>query len=169
MEVNHLKKNWYVFYTRPRAEKKVNENLLLLGFEPFLPLKSELKIWKNRQRKIIKTALFPSYIFVLATRNDIFEINKTYGICCCVTSAGVPNVISENDITSLKLMQDMDVAVIDNNALLVGDKVRVVNGPLCGCEGILVKIKGVNKFVIYINCVNLAAIIDINNSDIIKL
>lgn len=39
------KKNWYVFYTSPRAEKKVNEYLLSLGYESFLPLKSEFKIW----------------------------------------------------------------------------------------------------------------------------
>lgn len=42
------KKNWYVFYTSPRAEKKVNEYLLSLGYESFLPLKSEFKIWRNR-------------------------------------------------------------------------------------------------------------------------
>lgn len=59
------KKNWYVFYTSPRAEKKVNEYLLSLGYESFLPLKSEFKIWRNRQRKLIKSPLFPSYIFVL--------------------------------------------------------------------------------------------------------
>lgn len=46
------KKNWYVFYTSPRAEKKVNEYLLSLGYESFLPLKSEFKIWRNRQRKL---------------------------------------------------------------------------------------------------------------------
>lgn len=97
MAINPLKKNWYVFYTRPRAEKKVNENLLSLGYESFLPLMSEFKIWKNRQRKLIETPLFPSYIFVLATRNDIFNINRTYGICCCVTTAGIPAVISNND------------------------------------------------------------------------
>lgn len=72
------KKNWYVFYTSPRAEKKVNEYLLSLGYESFLPLKSEFKIWRNRQRKLIKSPLFPSYIFVLATRNDIFDINRIF-------------------------------------------------------------------------------------------
>ena len=41
------KKNWYVFYTSPRAEKKVNEYLLSLGYESFLPLKSEFKIWRK--------------------------------------------------------------------------------------------------------------------------
>ena len=81
----------------------MNEYLLSLGYESFLPLKSEFKIWRNRQRKLIKSPLFPSYIFVLATRNDIFDINRIYGICYCVTCAGVPAVISGNDIMSLKV------------------------------------------------------------------
>lgn len=139
------KKNWYVFYTSPRAEKKVNEYLLSLGYESFLPLKSEFKIWRNRQRKLIKSPLFPSYIFVLATRNDIFDINRIYGICYCVTCAGVPAVISGNDIMSLKIMQEMDVEILRNNEFSSGDKIRIIDGPLCGYEGILIEIKGTLK------------------------
>lgn len=169
MSINPLKKNWYVFYTSPRAEKKVNENLLSLGYESFLPLKSEFKIWKNRQRKLIKLPLFPSYIFVLATRNDIFDINRIYGICCCVTYAGVPAVISENDIMSLKIMQEMDVEILKNNDLHSGDKIRILDGPLCGYEGVLIKIKGKEKFSVSVSCVNLTAVVDISFSKMEKL
>lgn len=37
------KKNWYVFYTSPRAEKKVNEYLLSLGYESFCHSKANLR------------------------------------------------------------------------------------------------------------------------------
>lgn len=37
------KKNWYVFYTSPRAEKKVNEYLLSLGYESFFHSKANLR------------------------------------------------------------------------------------------------------------------------------
>lgn len=169
MITNPLKKNWYVFYTRPRAEKKVNEYLLSLGYQSFLPLKSEFKIWKNRQRKLIESPLFPSYIFVLATRNEIFDINKVYGICCCVTYAGVPAVILDNDILSLKIMQKMNVEVLKNNDLCSGDKVRIVDGPLCGYEGVLIKIKGKEKFGVSVSCVNLTAVVDLESSKMEKL
>lgn len=162
------KKNWYVFYTSPRAEKKVNEYLLSLGYESFLPLKSEFKIWRNRQRKLIKSPLFPSYIFVLATRNDIFDINRIYGICYCVTCAGVPAVISGNDIMSLKIMQEMDVEILRNNEFSSGDKIRIIDGPLCGYEGILIEIKGKKKFGVSISCVNLTAVVDLNTSKMEK-
>lgn len=153
------KKNWYVFYTSPRAEKKVNEYLLSLGYESFLPLKSEFKIWRNRQRKLIKSPLFPSYIFVLATRNDIFDINRIYG---------VPAVISGNDIMSLKIMQEMDVEILRNNEFSSGDKIRIIDGPLCGYEGILIEIKGKKKFGVSISCVNLTAVVDLNTSKMEK-
>ena len=169
MTVNPLKENWYVFYTCPRAEKKVNRYLLSLGFESFLLFNREFKIWKNRQRKIVESPLFPSYIFVLVTSSRIFDINKIYGICRCVTCAGVPAVVSDNDIMSLKIMQNMNAEVVDSTTLLVGDKVRVINGPLCGYEGVLTKMKGVNKFGINISCVNLAAIVDLEISEIEKL
>lgn len=163
------KKSWYVFYTCPRAEKKVNEYLLSIGYETFLPLKKELKIWKNRQRKLIKSPLFPSYIFVLATRNDIFYINRAYGICSCVTFAGVPAIVLDDDIMSLKIMQEMDVEVLKNTEFCLGDKIRVIDGPLCGYEGILINVKGKEKFGVSVNCVNLTAIIDLGYSKIEKL
>lgn len=162
-------KRWYVFYTCPRAEKKVNEYLQSIGYEVFLPLKVELKIWKNRQKKIIEKPLFSSYIFVNTFQFEIFKINKVRGICNCVTCAGVPAVISNNDIMSLKIMQNMNAVVVGSTTLLVGDKVRVINGPLCGYEGVLTAIKGVNKFGINISCVNLAAIVDLDILDIEKL
>lgn len=106
--------------------------------------------------------------FVLATRNDIFDINRIYGICYCVTCAGVPAVISGNDIMSLKIMQEMDVEILRNNEFSSGDKIRIIDGPLCGYEGILIEIKGKKKFGVSISCVNLTAVVDLNTSKMEK-
>lgn len=163
------KKSWYVFYTCPRAEKKVNEYLLSIGYETFLPLKKELKIWKNRQRKIIETPLFSSYIFINTFQFEIFKINKVRGICYCVTCAKNPVCISENDITSLKVMQDMDVMTVENKDFILGDRIRIVDGALCGYEGVLIRVKGINKFGVNIECINLTAIVDVNISKIEKI
>lgn len=104
----------------------------------------------------------------LATRNDIFDINRIYGICYCVTCAGVPAVISGNDIMSLKIMQEMDVEILRNNEFSSGDKIRIIDGPLCGYEGILIEIKGKKKFGVSISCVNLTAVVDLNTSKMEK-
>lgn len=163
------KKNWYVFYTCPRAEKKVNKYLLSLGYETFLPLKKEVKVWKNRQRKVIETPLFPSYIFINIEQCNIFETTKIYGICYCVSCNGVPAYISDEHIQSLKIMQNMNITSVSSEKIFVGDKIRVLNGPLCGYEGILIKMNGINKFGINIDCTNLIAMVDLNISKIERI
>lgn len=157
------KKLWFVFYTCPRAEKKVNEYLQSLNYETFLPLKKEFRIWKNRQRMHIEVPLFPNYIFVNTFQYEIPVINRMRGICTCITCAKEPVTISDNDITSLKIMQEMDISTIDNNNPTIGDRIRIVEGPLCGYEGILIRIKERDKFAINIEKVNLIAVVDLQN------
>ena len=36
----------------------------------------------------------------------------------------------------------MDVEILRNNEFSSGDKIRIIDGPLCGYEGILIEIKG---------------------------
>lgn len=49
----------------------------------------------------------------------------------------------------------MDVEILRNNEFSSGDKIRIIDGPLCGYEGILIEIKGKKKFGVSISCVNL--------------
>lgn len=163
------KKNWYAFYTSPRAEKKVNIILKSMGYDTFLPIKKESKIWKNRQRKIIEIPLFPSYIFINTYSCKIFEVNKTHGICNCVSIAKTPVIVNERDIMSLKIMQEMNIETLKNENFDINDKIRVIDGPLSNYEGILIKTKGANKFGIYIPCTNLVAVVDLSASKIEKL
>lgn len=163
------KKHWFVFYTSPRAEKKVNIHLQSLNYETFLPLKKEFKIWKNRQRKYIEVPLFPSYIFVNTFQYEISVINRIRGICTCVTCAKKPVYISENDIMSLKIMQDMDISTVNKDNPIIGDRIRIMEGPLCGYEGVLIKIKEKDKFAINIEDVNLIAAVDLQNFKIEKI
>lgn len=57
----------------------------------------------------------------------------------------------------------MDISTIDNNNPTIGDRIRIVEGPLCGYEGILIKIKEKDKFAINIEKVNLIAVVDLQN------
>ena len=54
------------------------------------------------------------------------------------------------------------------NEFSSGDKIRIIDGPLCGYEGILIEIKGKKKFGVSISCVNLTAVVDLNTSKMEK-
>ena len=43
--------NWYVLYTKPRSEKKVEEKLLSLGINAYCPTYSEIRFWSDRKKK----------------------------------------------------------------------------------------------------------------------
>lgn len=67
---------WFVFYTYPRSEKVVYKDLLMRGFNVFLPMTKTLKVWKNRQKKYIEQVLFPGYIFIYTRPSELYFITQ---------------------------------------------------------------------------------------------
>ena len=55
--------NWYAVYTKPRNEKKVEEQLLKMGVETFCPKVSVVKQWSDRKKRVSQP-LIPSYVFL---------------------------------------------------------------------------------------------------------
>ncbi len=43
--------NWYALYTKPRNEKKVEEQLLKMGLEAFCPKVTVVKQWSDRKKR----------------------------------------------------------------------------------------------------------------------
>jgi hypothetical protein len=69
-------KSWHVIYTKPRAEKKVEERLNNFGIEAFCPVKQQIKQWSDRKKKILVPVL-PSMVLVNIdekNRNRVFDI-----------------------------------------------------------------------------------------------
>lgn len=165
------RKKWYIFYTSPRAEKKANEYLQSAGYESFLPLRKELRTWKNRQRKYIEEPLFPSYIFVRTQNYNLFHIAKLPKICYCLTMNGNPVTIPDQDIEAIRCMLQSDKVVnVEHENLHIGDKIIIIEGDLIGYQGILLYCRGEHKFGIqlagtnYVACIN----IDLNKVKILK-
>ena len=58
--------NWYVAYTYPRCEKRVERQVKDLGVDCYLPLKKVVRRWSDRMKKngsaiISKLHLCPNY------------------------------------------------------------------------------------------------------------
>ena len=61
---------WYAVYTTSRAEKKVKQRLDESGIENYLPLRTEIRIWSDRKKKV-SLPLIPGYIFVRIAVEDM--------------------------------------------------------------------------------------------------
>jgi transcriptional antiterminator NusG len=133
---------WYAIYTRSRHEHKVHHRLREKNIESFLPL---IERWSRRRdrRKRIQLPLFPSYVFVRAKMDGhtYLEILKTRSVVRLLCSNGKPATIPNEQINAIQVLMKNGISATPYPYLKEGMKVRVVNGPLIGIEGILIKTK----------------------------
>ncbi|WP_459212987.1 UpxY family transcription antiterminator [Aquimarina rhabdastrellae] len=162
-------KNWYIFYTSPRAEKVVYKDLLARDYDAFLPLTKTLKVWKNRQKKIIESPLFPSYIFVNTRLNEIYDISRIPKIATFIRCGQKPSVIPPNDIATIKKMLLLEQEVSVETTFYEGERVKIIKGPLVGHEGILIEQKGKTRFGIHLNEINQAVFVNVCTSILQKV
>ncbi|MGV8995260.1 MAG: UpxY family transcription antiterminator [Flavobacterium sp.] len=93
--------NWYALYTKPRKEQKVAQQLEQLGFTIYLPLKTEIRQWSDRKKKVV-SPLFSSYVFIQieeTKRETVFIID---GILNYVFWLGKPAIIRDDEMEMMR-------------------------------------------------------------------
>src|SRR5690606_15969941 len=93
---NRMHKQWYVFYTRSRQEKKVRDLLLKGGFEVFLPMQKVMRQWSDRKKKV-DVPLFNSYIFVKDQEFRITDILRIPGVAWNIRHNGKPAILRQEE------------------------------------------------------------------------
>lgn len=143
---------WYVAYTSSRAEKKVKERLDEAGIENYLPLKTEIRMWSDRKKKVT-TPLIPGYIFVRVLPAQFLDVLNVGGIVAFLRERSVPAPIPEDQILRFRFMVDgVDEDLeFTTDFVTIGDKVLVRQGKLSGLMGELVEIRGKYKIAIRLN------------------
>lgn len=159
---SNIQKQWYVVYTRSRAEKKVQTELSLKKIENFLPMQKKLRQWKDR-KKWVEMPLMSGYCFVHISRKEYDSVLQTNNVVCYVRFEGKAAVIPESQIDGLKKMlkqYDFEVNVSTEN-FAPGKKVEVIEGPMIGLRGELVEARGKNKFILRFNQINSVVSVEI--------
>jgi transcriptional antiterminator RfaH len=146
-----IEEKWYAIYTKPRAEKQVNQRLLEEGVETFLPLQKTYRVWSDR-KKLVEKPLLPSYLFVKMKAKNFHHIYRIQGIVKFVSFEGKPVSIPKKQIDTLRLLvnSDADIEVTSEN-FSQGDNVEVISGSLIGLKGELIRIGKKNRVVIRID------------------
>jgi transcription termination/antitermination protein NusG len=134
-----VEKQWFVFYTKSRHEKKVKELLERSGVEVFLPMQKVMRQWSDRKKKV-EVPLFNSYIFARVFEHQVNDILQTPGISWVIRHNGKPAVLRPHEyniiqrfITSGLFLETQGI----DDSLEAGDKAEVVDGPLAGISGTL--------------------------------
>lgn len=166
---SNFEANWYILYTSPRAEKTVQNELLQLGYEIFLPIIKEFKVWKNRQKKWIDRIMFPSYVFVKTQHHELYKIKQVPKVMTYLHIAGKPCIVPIKIIEGVKKIMGSEKNISVEPNFNKGERVKILDGPLAGYSGILIRQKGKTRFGIQLREINHTVFVDISNNNLEKI
>jgi len=155
------KQSWFILYTFPRAEKRVQERISEKGIECWLPLHRSPRMWSDRV-KVVEVPLFNSYLFVRCTDTELMALSKVYGVARIVYYDGKPAVISQKEINAIKGFLEEAA----NYKLCPGEEVEILCGAMKNVSG---KIKKINKNYVVLFIEQLGATVGVNKEVIAKI
>ncbi|MCG9745892.1 transcription/translation regulatory transformer protein RfaH [Shewanella sp. Isolate8] len=141
-------KSWYLVYCKPRGETRAQQNLALQQIETYLPTLPQ-QITKAGKTSVKRLPLFPCYLFIYFDPLEISvsKIHSTRGVSRIIGCREEMTAINDAIVHSIKMREakmlnalqlpsDTMQANNGEQALVVGDKVKFVDGPFKELEGI---------------------------------
>ncbi len=130
MKENHQNSRWHVLYTKPRHEIKAIERLVQNGFEVYCPMKTTLKQWSDRKKKVSEP-LLPSYIFIKTTEKKRAIPLTDPSVLNYIFWLGKPAIIRDIEIDTLKGLISKDkVQDFEVRELKIGDEIDINKGKI---------------------------------------
>ena len=152
------KDEWYLVYTKPRAENTGVKNIKNQGYEVFFPQIVYEKLGSKKEKLKIEP-MFPRYLFIKLNKekDNWITIKSTVGISHLVLFgnelAKVPNQIIE----SLKKIVDQNEIFrqrISISAYKKGDKIKVKKGIMRGREAIFLSQKSKERVKVLLDIIS---------------
>jgi transcription antitermination factor NusG len=152
---------WLVVHARPRAEKKLVQYCGQQGMATYLPLRTKVHRYGNRERAF-SSPLFPGYVFCVATpaQRSLVMQNRH--------AAHVLDVFDQARL--VEQLRQIDQALATGDVLEVmpylesGRRVRVLAGPLKGLEGLVLRSKSNTRIVINVDMIRQAVAMEVDSA-----
>lgn len=138
---------WFAVMVKPRFEKSVAVTLQFKGYEDFTPVTVRRQEWSDRW-KTIEFPLFPRYTFCRFSYHERAPILSTPGVIRIVGFGSSPCPIPDEEIEALRIAVASGVPLWNCDYMVLGQKVKVLRGPLAGVEGLYVESKANARVVL---------------------
>lgn len=159
-------KAWYALYTIVRHEKAVNSALIQRKLETFLPLRASFQQWKDR-RKRVQFPLFPGYLFVNMSLSERWKVLDIRGVVRIICQNGFPAPVPVQQIRAIKKLLDSNLVFDQYPYINEGKDVSIINGPLRGVRGRILKVKSQHKLILSIDFIQQALAVEIDEGDVV--
>jgi len=156
---------WYAAYTSANHEKKAAAEISRRGVESFLPLYRSVRRWSDR-RVELEMPLFPGYVFVHLALRERLRVLQVPGVAKLVGFGGLPAALPDEQVEALRAGLDGQMLAKPHPYLVVGRRVRIVRGPLCGAQGVLVRKKSVFRVVLSLELIMRSVAVEVDAADV---
>jgi transcriptional antiterminator RfaH len=127
---------WRLLWTKAGEERAVRDRLALAAVEVVLPM---LKVRVRRWGRMVESTapLFPCYLFVrMSLGRDLACVRYARGVRDLVRFGAEPALAPDSMVAELKRRCAGGPLELPRRMLHAGERVRVIEGPLLGLEGV---------------------------------
>lgn len=137
---------WYVCHTRPRCEKKFEEQARTEGWQHYLPLRTRVRRYGNRVPRTSKLPLFPGYVFVRIPWEHKMRAFAREHVARLIPVEQEPLFLTQLEQVRAIVLSGLDIQA--EPKLTKGTKVRMRSGPLWGMYAVVEDPKRPNGVVV---------------------
>lgn len=166
MEDIQFASQWFVAFTSPRHEKRVEKYLTQREVEHYLPVYRLPRKWRNGLKVVLDLPLFPGYIFVRIHRSERVRVLEVPGVLAIVGgTAGEMAPLPEAEVEVLR--SGLHLRHAEPHPLLtVGQRARIRSGALAGLEGIVVRKKNSLRCVLTMDLIMQSISVEVDGTEL---
>lgn len=161
---------WFALQVIPKHELKAASILRKKGFEELVPLYESCHQWSDR-KKTVKLPLFTGYVFCRFNPDQKVPIVTTPGVIRVVGSSKRCTPIEDHEIESIQKINAAGKNVEPHPylKLTLGSRVRVQQGPLAGCEGMLMEHRANSKLILSMDLIQRSVSVEIDGYAVVPV
>jgi len=141
MDLKRFHDAWVAVRVRPKYEFVTAKILRNKGYEEFLPTYQVKRQWSDRS-KLIELPLFAGYVFCRINANICWPIVTTPGVLRILSNGSEIARIDESEIAAIQTLAQSRVKAEPCSYVTIGQRVRVLDGPLAGIEALVTGLRG---------------------------
>lgn len=149
---------WWVAHTKARNEKAMAWQLVNKRVPYFLPMSWKVSRKKGRTIRSL-LPLFPGYLFFCGGEKERLEALKTNRTASILPVVDQKRLI--NELTPIETLLKLGKTVLPHDYLKVGQRCRVIAGPLMGTEGLIIQTPTETRLVLQVEMLGQAASVEI--------
>jgi transcription antitermination factor NusG len=156
---------WFAAYVNSHHEKRVVVHFAERHIESFLPLYLARHRWNNRCSVNLELPLFPNYVFVRIDPRKRVPVLEVPGVLSLVgfgrTLAPLPDFEIEWLRSGIR-----ERKIEPHPYLVIGERVRIKNGPMRGMEGVLIRKKTNFRIVLALDVIMQCVAVEVDAEDL---